>query len=129
MNTDVLSLKSNADCRLVIGGGNFCYLVLSGGFDNFDGVENLSLGLGLGTSFNFGCFRPYSDISLCGGVVANSNHREDDKNLRFSTRSGLDINIGSLVLGSFVNFEIRADDIRSDLRHYETIGFSLGYSF
>ncbi|MCQ2572474.1 MAG: hypothetical protein MJ182_01110 [Treponema sp.] len=127
LNTDVLTGCSNTDFRLFFGGNGPLYYLVEFGFDDFEGLDNISFGGGLGTSFNFGCFRPYTDLTFAAGKTTE-HYRELD-NFRFGTRTGLDVVLGSLIMGSYVNFEIRYGDNYDFFDHYESIGFTIGICF
>ncbi len=138
-STDPFGLAGNVEVRINMSTDSIWYIPMTIGYDNFDQMDNFSFGIGIGTSVNFGCFRPYADLSIIGGILADSSSTsvkrsssDDDLigNLRLASRSGLDIVIGGVSLGMFVNSEVRFGEGNANfLRAYESVGISFGYYF
>lgn len=136
---DPFGLAGNMEIRINLATDSIWYIPMIIGMDNFDKQDNFSFGIGVGTSVNVGCFRAYSDLDLIGGVLAEDplpavkasvGSDEDLGNLRLASRSGMDIILGGVSLGFFVNSEIRiGKDQLKFCRMYESLGLSIGYSF
>jgi len=126
-----LSFSTNVDFRAFIGVGKVYYLAALG-FDDFDGVDETSGYFGLGTSINFGCFRPYIDGSIGYGIGSDSRKSKKNDtfgNFRFACRAGWDLVVSNYTVGLFSNSEIRVGDSGPGVSFYETFGVSLGLAF
>lgn len=133
-NIDVLSGNANVDLRAVVGGGSIFYYMISCGIDDFLGYENTSVGLGIGTSLNFGCFRPYTEGRVGFGIKEEKKKTSSDKdvditNFRWGTRSGVDLVAGNYLLGFFMDYEGRVGERIEGTQNFVSFGLSLGYSF
>ena len=104
------------------------YYALGFAFDDFDMYDYFSGHFGIGTSINFGCFRPYGDMYLGYGSIMDSYY-EGYGNVRFGVRAGMDVVLGGYSFGIFINEENRTGGIYDDSRHFESVGLSLGFCF
>ncbi len=121
-------VRENLDFRLYFGGNGGLYYALGFAFDDFDMYDYFSGHFGIGTSINFGCFRPYGDMYLGYGSIMDSYY-EGYGNVRFGVRAGMDVVLGGYSFGIFINEENRTGGIYDDSRHFESVGLSLGFCF
>jgi len=124
-----IELKENIDFRLYIGGSKKLYYLAAAGFDNFEETENVAVYLGLGSSINFGCFRPYADFTAGYGFADSDYYKSADGNLRFGARAGLDIVIGGYSFGIYVDEQTRTSGYSGSTGFFESVGLSIGYCF
>ncbi len=121
-------VRENVDFRAYFGSKNGLYYALGIAFDDFDMADYFSAHFGVGTSINFGCFRPYGDLYVGYGSLMDSYY-DGYGNVRFGVRAGIDIVLDGYSFGIFMNEESRAGGIYDNLRHFESVGLSLGFCF
>lgn len=121
-------IRENLDFRAFFGSKSGLYYALGVGFDDMDDADYFSAHFGIGSSINFGCFRPYGDLYAGYGTLLDTKY-DSFGNIRLGGRGGLDMVLGGYSFGFFINEEIRMGGIYESTRHFDSIGLSLGFCF
>lgn len=121
------------DLRAFIGGNGLFYYGCELSVDDFDVKTNLGCLFELGTSVNFGCFRPYGEVFAGFGYITEKKTKSSSDtsltDVRWGSRCGIDLVISEYSLGAFLNYEGRTSLSKDPTSHHTSIGISIGYLF